>query len=97
MKALRSLCVVLFLMLLCAAISTASTPASTETDTQPTKVNGPMPVPICPPEDGWCSTIPEPAPKSQLVNGPMPVPICPPEDGWCSTIPEPAPKQHLAN
>ncbi len=67
MKALRSILVVLCLTLFCVAITAASNP-SDRTGIQATKVNGPAPVPICPPEDGWCSTMPEPAPAPHALN-----------------------------
>lgn len=86
MKALRSTLVVLSSMLLCAAISAASTPASVETGISATSVNSPAPVPICPPEEGWCETLPG-NPPPHVVNSPAPVPICPPEEGWCETLP----------
>jgi len=82
----RFLFAVLFLSLLSAAVSFASDqPALSAIDAfSATEASGPAPVPICPPEDGWCNTMP---PKPTLVSGPAPVPICPPEDGWCNTMP----------
>ncbi len=97
MNALRSILVLFCLTLLCTAISSASGPATLGTGVSVTRVNGPAPVPLCPPEEGWCSTMPEPAPQPHAVNGPAPVPLCPPEEGWCSTMPEPAPQPHAVN
>jgi hypothetical protein len=92
MKALRFVISTFCLVFLCSAMSFASAPEFMGTnDISATRASGPAPVPICPPEDGWCETLP---PKAHIVSGPAPVPICPPEDGWCETLP---PKAHIVS
>ncbi len=87
MKVSRSLFSVLSISLLLSSPAFASGPAVAQSGTPATMVDGPAPVPICPPEEGWCNTLPMPRP----IDGPAPVPICPPEEGWCNTLPMPRP------
>jgi len=91
MKAVRLFCILFCLTILCSGLSFATDLATTSSSSNitATRVTGPAPVPLCPPEDGWCDTMPGPRPT--VTTGPAPVPLCPPEDGWCDTMPGPRP------
>lgn len=55
MKTVCSMFAVLLLAVVCSASSTVSLP---QNGVQAQSVDGPAPVPICPPEEGWCETMP---------------------------------------
>ncbi len=90
MKHSRYLLALSISLLVLSIPSFAATPSVSPSGTSATTVDGPAPVPICPPEEGWCDTLPIPRPN-RPIDGPAPVPICPPEEGWCNTLPIPRP------
>ncbi len=85
MKHSRYLLALSICLLVLTIPSFAATPSVSPSGTSATMVDGPAPVPICPPEQKTCDTLPMPG----LVDGPAPVPICPPEQKTCDTLPMP--------
>ena len=81
--------VLLAVTVLSAACFARQTTVIIKPDMQLTMSQGPEPVPICPPEQGSCDTVPFPQTGWTIAMGPEPVPICPPEQGSCDTVPLP--------